>query len=176
MKPEESKDREDCQAWRTRREIIKGLALTGMSSSAVLSAESGTDVSKRVGSPSIHSPHLEQWAMQEITLQSNRLYRNPFKEVALYCTFTSGSHSMTVSGFYDGDATWRVRFMPDTQGHWTFATKSNDPSLDNKRGDFDVRPAKDGNHGPVRVANRFHFSYADGAPFYPLGTTTYQIF
>src|SRR5439155_21306891 len=29
------------------------------------------------------------------------------------------------------------------------------------------------NHGPVRVANTFHFAYADGAPYRPIGTTCY---
>jgi hypothetical protein len=30
-----------------------------------------------------------------------------------------------------------------------------------------------GNHGPVRTARTFHFDYADGTPFRPLGTTVY---
>ena len=32
------------------------------------------------------------------------------------------------------------------------------------------RPA---NHGPVRVRDTFHFAYADGTPYFPIGTTCY---
>jgi hypothetical protein len=41
------------------------------------------------------------------------------------------------------------------------------------RGDFEARPAEGGNHGPVRVANTYHFAYEDGTPYYPVGTTCY---
>ena len=30
-----------------------------------------------------------------------------------------------------------------------------------------------GNHGPVRVRTTFHFAYADGTPYFPIGTTCY---
>lgn len=42
------------------------------------------------------------------------------------------------------------------------------------RGVFTVTPAKPGNHGPVRVKNTFHFAYADGTPYRPIGTTCYS--
>ena len=35
-----------------------------------------------------------------------------------------------------------------------------------------MRPSA-GNHGPVRVANTFHFAYADGTPYRQIGTTCY---
>ena len=31
-----------------------------------------------------------------------------------------------------------------------------------------------GNHGPVQVAKTYHFSYADGTPYFLLGTTLYN--
>ena len=36
-----------------------------------------------------------------------------------------------------------------------------------------ARPAEANHHGPVRVHNTFHFAYADGTPYYQLGTTCY---
>ena len=52
-------------------------------------------------------------------------------------------------------------------------TRSNAPALDGLTGAFDCRPPSEGNHGPVRVRNRFHFAYADGKPYFPFGTTCY---
>ena len=38
---------------------------------------------------------------------------------------------------------------------------------------FQVRPPGPRNHGPVEVADRFHFAYRDGTRFVPIGTTAY---
>jgi hypothetical protein len=63
--------------------------------------------------------------------------------------------------------------MPDSEGHWEYVTRSNYPALDGKKGAFDCTPATGNNHGPVRVANTYHFAYADGTPFVLIGTTCY---
>ena len=76
-------------------------------------------------------------------------------------------------GFYDGDGVYRVRFMPDAEGEWTYRTRSNVAALDGLTGAFRCGPPSAGNHGPVRVRNRHHFAYADGAPYFPFGTTCY---
>jgi hypothetical protein len=68
---------------------------------------------------------------------------------------------------------YRIRFMPERAGRWRYATTSNSEVLTGKRGEFDVVAAKGNNHGPVRVRNTFHFAYADGTPYKPLGTTCY---
>ena len=94
-------------------------------------------------------------------------------DVQLSATFEHGDVKHVVSGFYDGDGIYRVRFMPDTIGDWSYATRSNVPQLNGKRGQFKVTAESENNHGPVRVHNTFHFAYADGTPFKPLGTTCY---
>lgn len=40
-------------------------------------------------------------------------------------------------------------------------------------GGFTVTAPSKGNHGPVRVANTYHFAYEDGTPYYSIGTTCY---
>ena len=45
--------------------------------------------------------------------------------------------------------------------------------LDGKTGTFTATKPSAGNHGPVRVRNTFHFAYADGTPYFPVGTTCY---
>ena len=46
--------------------------------------------------------------------------------------------------------------------------------LNGQSGEFDVTPPSAQNHGPVRVHNTYHFAYADGTPFRPIGTTCYN--
>jgi len=98
---------------------------------------------------------------------------NPFVEVEFAATFEQSSKTNSVTGFYDGDGIYRVRFMPDSTGLWTYRTKSNRPELDGKTGSFTVRAAAAGNRGSVRVKDQYHFIYADGTPYRELGTTCY---
>ncbi len=126
------------------------------------------------GQGSVGAPRVEQWGLEEITLHSEQAYANPFKDVHLEGHFTSEGQSILVAGFYDGAQTWRIRFMPQKQGSWKFTTESNDPHLNNQSGSFIVEKPSANNHGPVQVAKTFHFSYADGTPYFLLGTTLYN--
>ncbi len=98
---------------------------------------------------------------------------NPYLEVSFEAFFKQNSRVVRVPGFYDGAGVYKVRFMPDNEGEWTYTTISNAPALDGQAGGFTaVAPGKD-NHGPVHVAHQFHFAYADGKPYLPFGTTSY---
>lgn len=98
---------------------------------------------------------------------------NPYLEVSFEAFFKQNSRVVRVPGFYDGAGVYKVRFMPDNEGEWTYTTISNAPALDGQAGEFTaVAPGKD-NHGPVHVAHQFHFAYADGKPYLPFGTTSY---
>ena len=116
----------------------------------------------------------EQWDIYEVAL-TGPTSGNPFLDVELSARFTQGTRSVDVRGFYDGDGTYRVRFMPDRPGKWTYVTKSSAKPLSGQNGSFEcVAPRKGSkNHGPVRVANTFHFAYADGIPYRQIGTTCY---
>ncbi|MFT3828422.1 MAG: DUF5060 domain-containing protein [Opitutaceae bacterium] len=115
---------------------------------------------------------VERWGVFEVELRGPA-EGNPFREVSLGAEFSQGDRSVQVDGFYDGDGVYRVRFMPDETGEWRYRTRSNRAELADQTGTFTVEPATTGNHGPVRVANTFHFAYADGTPFKPVGTTCY---
>ncbi|MBI5771675.1 MAG: DUF5060 domain-containing protein [Verrucomicrobia bacterium] len=99
---------------------------------------------------------------------------NPFVEVRVSAVFENGGRSVEVPGFYDGGGIYRVRFMPAETGVWRYETKSNRWPLTGQSGTFEVTPAAKGNHGPVRVHGTYHFAYADGTPFQPVGTTIYN--
>lgn len=115
---------------------------------------------------------VEKWGRFEISINGPKT-RNPFVDVVLKAVFSQDDKSFVVSGFYDGDGVYRIRFMPQTKGKWHFTTESNAEELDKITGDFQcVSPSKD-NHGMVQVCKQYHFSYQDGTPYYPFGTTAY---
>ena len=102
---------------------------------------------------------------------------NPFVDQKFGAIFApaegDAADSFKVAGFYDGEGVYRVRFSPSKPGKWTYETHSSIEALADKSGEFEVAPALAGNHGPVRVHNTFHFSYADGEPYKQIGTTCY---
>ncbi|HUJ72310.1 MAG TPA: DUF5060 domain-containing protein, partial [Verrucomicrobiae bacterium] len=115
----------------------------------------------------------EQWGIFEVSLPGPT-NGNPFIDVQLSARFSLGDTNIEASGFYDGGGVYRVRFMPDKQGHWQYATHSNARELNGRDGEFTVTPPSARNHGPVRVQHMYHFAYADGMPFRPIGTTSYN--
>ncbi|HEX3356121.1 MAG TPA: DUF5060 domain-containing protein [Tepidisphaeraceae bacterium] len=115
---------------------------------------------------------MHQWDIFELTLPGPTP-TNPFADVSLSAKFTSGDSSSTANGFYDGGGQYKIRFMPPTIGQWHYQTQSNLPDLTNKSGDFTCEKPSPENHGPVRVRNTYHFAYADGTPYKPIGTTSY---
>jgi hypothetical protein len=115
---------------------------------------------------------VKKWDIFELALQgpSNG---NPFIDVDLSTDFIQDDRTLHVDGFYDGNGIYRIRFMPDTVGHWQYKTRSNSSALDNKTGTLECTSPAPTNHGLVRVHNTFHFIYADGTPYNQVGTTCY---
>ncbi len=117
---------------------------------------------------------MEQWGIYEVALPGPT-NGNPFGDVKFSARFTpAGTNATVVDGFYDGGGIYRVRFMPDRPGAWHYQTIGNAPELDGRTGDFTVTAPAAGNHGPVGVAHTYHFAYADGTPYRPIGTTSYN--
>jgi hypothetical protein len=112
------------------------------------------------------------WELFECAYPGSSL-GNPFTDVQFSARFQNGSRSLEIEGFYDGNGSYRLRFMPDQAGEWRYETHSNDKSLDGLSGTLTCIPPRPGIHGPVRVANTFHFAYADGTPHHSFGTTCY---
>ena len=99
-----------------------------------------------------------KWAKIELTFagppSQGRGKVNPFA-IALDATFTGpAGRKMTVPGFYDGDGrggldgnVWKVRFSADKEGRWSYATRSDHPRLNGKRGSFTVTAVPDDARG-----------------------------
>ncbi|MFV0634121.1 DUF5605 domain-containing protein [Demequina sp.] len=110
------------------------------------------------------------YEITEVVLQGPS-HGNPFVDVDLTATFAESDSTIAVGGFYDGDGTYRIRFLPPHAGNWEFTTSSNARSLREIHGTIAVAdgPAR----GPVGVVDQFGFAHADGTPYAPFGTTAY---
>ena len=97
---------------------------------------------------------VERWGCFELSLPA-AVQGNPY-DVALTATFTSGGETLTVRGFYDGGGVFKIRFMPGSEGTWTYVTASRVPALNRKRGSFVCTAPTADNHGPV-VPDGLHF-------------------
>lgn len=115
---------------------------------------------------------IERWGRFELAL-AGPTSGNPFTDVQFGACFSYQHRTIDVAGFYDGDGTYRVRFMPDTPGVWRYTTVSSDASLNNINGEFVCSESTPSNHGPVAVHRGYHFAYADGTPYVQIGTTCY---
>jgi hypothetical protein len=117
---------------------------------------------------------VEQWGVFEVVLKGPSA-GNPFRDISLSAQFTQDHRTVSVMGFYDGNGIYRIRFMPDTPGRWSYKTMSSASELNDHDGQFVCVAAKPGNHGPVTTAHQYHFEHADGTPYFPFGTTTYAL-
>jgi hypothetical protein len=125
-----------------------------------------------VSSGSVRGAETELWDIFELTLKGPS-DGNPFIDVTLSAEFRQGDQVFKPAGFYDGEGTYRIRFMPNKTGKWTYTTSSNRKELDGRKGSFTCTKAGPGNHGPVRVHGTYKLAYADGTPHFSVGTTCY---
>ncbi|WP_316246822.1 DUF5605 domain-containing protein [Paenibacillus ihumii] len=118
------------------------------------------------------SAMVEQWGRFELAISAPE-QSDPFSDEVWSAIFKKGSQSIQVKGFYDGDGVYRLRFMPEEVGIWSYVTASRVPELHGVSGTFEcTAPAAD-NHGYVTVKNARLFCYADGTIYHPFGTTCY---
>ena len=90
--------------------------------------------------------------------------------IGLEAEFACGKDVRRVKGFYAGNGTYKVRFLPLKAGTYTWKVSG----LFEAEGSEKADKADKDHHGPVR-ADGTHFRYADGSWFYPFGTTVYAM-
>ncbi|MFK7771661.1 MAG: DUF5060 domain-containing protein [Saprospiraceae bacterium] len=115
---------------------------------------------------------VELWGRFEKTIEYN-FKGNAFTEVQFSAEFTHQDTSFIVTGFYDDNDQFKVRFMPQKLGTWKYTTRSNISALNNQKGIFECIKASSQNHGMVEVSDVHHFKFSDGKKYYPFGTTAY---
>ena len=75
---------------------------------------------------------IQQWERFEFSQTVELPAGNPFTEVRFSATVGGAGLERTVEGFYDGDgdgaAVFRLRFLGEAPGEYTFQTRSNLPA------------------------------------------------
>ena len=119
----------------------------------------------------------------EIVLYSDISYKNPFLDIETDAVFVHESgRKISVPGFWNGGNEWKVRFSPDITGKWnyeTFCTDKKNTSLTEKgviNVAESVRKTDIEKHGYPKIAEgKRYFTYADGAPFFYIADTHWQM-
>jgi len=125
------------------------------------------------------------WTRWEHTLISSRTYDNPLLDVVLRVRYTSPSNkTYDCYGFWDGDDTYRIRFMFNGTGTWKWETQCSDtdnPGLHAVKGTVDVCAYRGSNplyaKGYLRISdNRRYLVHANGSPFLWIGDTAWTAY
>lgn len=119
-----------------------------------------------------YTQSVEKWGMFQIEVPG-KTEGNPFTDYDIRGEFVSPAGETSVAnGFYDGEGTYVVRFMPSVEGEYRFNIRGTFSDRE-ENGTFQVVKPSAVNHGPVRVRDTWHLAYEDGTPYYSLGTTCY---
>jgi hypothetical protein len=115
----------------------------------------------------------------ELTLEIDAQFSNPYdvRDISLDAVFTSpDGNGMSIPGFWDGEASWKIRFTPSQEGLWTYfiAVRDSRGSSLPHLGEFTVTPSD--LHGWIQPGHLFDAAYSgryfvhhDGTPFYGVG-------
>lgn len=130
-------------------------------------------------------PAWDRFEIQlESQLESQLSYANPIYDITEFSAlFLSPSgKKMRINGFWDGSLDWKIRFMPDEVGTWTFVSRCSDTlntGLHAVSGSFECT-VNDKNlpiykHGRVGRGNgSYHLNHEDGTPFFWQGCTAWN--
>jgi len=113
-----------------------------------------------------------QYEMAEIAFKADAPQGSE-AQVDLTAVFEKDGRQWHVRGFYAGDGVYKVRFLPELAGEYTYEISGS--VLDGQiAGTLKVEAPNSGCHGPVR-ADSIHLRYADGIWFNSFGTTIYAL-
>ncbi|MBF0432825.1 MAG: DUF5060 domain-containing protein, partial [Fibrobacteria bacterium] len=105
----------------------------------------------------------------KVILKNNSYTGNPFElEVDGVFTHTSSGKVIKLPGYYDGNDTWELGFMPIELGEWTYTTASTDPELNEKIGSINCVPS--GLRGVLAAdpENQKKWKFSDGPYVLPI--------
>ncbi len=119
---------------------------------------------------------IKLWDKYEYEFTSAKTYENPIYNVRNFeITFTSPTgRQRKVYGFWDGGQLWKVRFMPNETGKWTWnstCSDSENTGLHDRSGSFQCVS----NDSKLDIYHRgaivhpkgaYHFTYHDGTPYF----------
>ncbi|MFO7852237.1 MAG: DUF5060 domain-containing protein [Bacteroidota bacterium] len=102
---------------------------------------------------------IRQWEVLELSLKGTET-GNPFLDVTLEATFNLRAKTITAQGFYDGNRIYKIRFMPDALGEWSYKTKINEKALDGVKESGDRQTWGLGPEMMTEIQRKNYLSYA----------------
>lgn len=124
-----------------------------------------------MNSKGVNMQMVERYGVFELKLPGKE-EGNPFTDYEIWGRFTHELEEKNVRGFYNGNGEYIIRFMPSFTGNYHYTIEGSFSDFGTS-GVFEAVENTGGNHGPVKVAYQYHFSYADGKAYIPIGTTCY---
>lgn len=114
---------------------------------------------------------MNQYQTFTLCLQGPSLTEN-WAVPDLKATFTHAGIGTTVEipGFYDGDGVYKIRFLPEEPGEYTWDVSG----CVNAEGRETCLPADEHYHGKI-ITQGISFCHSDGARYLPFGTTVYAL-
>jgi hypothetical protein len=77
--------------------------------------------------PAAPPVRVGRWERFEAVVRNSKPYKDPYRDVMLNVTYTAPDRTKTEFwGFHDAPGVWKIRFMPDQPGEWSFDAKFSD--------------------------------------------------
>ncbi len=76
------------------------------------------------------------WKRFEVMYHNTSFSGNPFDLIVKGSFLSPSGRTLLQHGFYAGENNWKIYFMPDEEGLWTYKTQSSDPELNKQEGRF----------------------------------------
>lgn len=111
---------------------------------------------------------MKCYEMFELQLNGNEP-EGSWAEVNVSAAFECEGEKKTVKGFYDGDGVYKVRFLPQKTGTYTWKVEGAVQAEGQEECTASTK-----SHGMVKAVGT-HFEYEDGTKYLPFGTTIYAL-
>ena len=118
------------------------------------------------GNP-LEAASVGRWGRHVVSLANASYSGNPFElEVEATFTHAASGTELTLPGYYAGNDTWKIGFMPTEEGEWTWVSSSADGDLDGQTGSLTCTAST--SRG-LLAADGKKWRYADGGYVVPVG-------
>ncbi len=125
----------------------------------------------------------ETWVANELTFNSEKQYADPFNDVDVDLLLWGNGRLYTIPGFWDGNSTWKIRFVCPSEGEWyykTICTDTENTALHERTGKIECS-AYSGDYDIYKYGfvttntGKKYLTYDNGTPFFYLGDTHWSL-
>jgi len=107
-------------------------------------------------------PKIGRWSYFEKSVEKKQITDNPYEQTVLLASFKHpDGETIKTHGFYDGNQTWKVRYMPSQIGVYTYELKFKNVKTSIK-GQFEVQSSDIPGLITKYEKNSIWFGYKDG--------------